>query len=102
VALEVLNVMKDLPAKAAGTGAGTGVYVGISQIEYGNLAAPHVASLGPYTATGSPLSVAAGRTSFTFGLQGRFLRTPASYKHAQCRAHTKAPKTVLSCCAPIE
>ena len=62
-----------LPGAAAATGAAlpeTGVYVGIQQMEYAALAAPHLHSFGPYNASGSPFSVAAGRLSFTYGLKG--------------------------------
>jgi acyl transferase domain-containing protein len=47
-----------------------GVYVGIQQMEYAGLCGPHLQNPGPYMATGSPFSVAAGRVSFTFGLKG--------------------------------
>lgn len=49
---------------------GTAVYVGIQQMEYGSLAAAHLADMGAFTATGSPFSVAAGRLSFTYGFKG--------------------------------
>jgi acyl transferase domain-containing protein len=61
------------PAAGAAAGAPVqqvGVYVGIQQMEYGGLAAPHLTSIGPYSATGGPFSVAAGRLSFTYGLKG--------------------------------
>ena len=47
-----------------------GVYIGIQQMEYGQLAAPHLQKMGPFTATGGPFSVAAGRLSYIFGLKG--------------------------------
>lgn len=49
---------------------GSGVYVGIQQMEYGGLAAPHLHAIGPFSATGGSFSVAAGRLSFMFGLKG--------------------------------
>ena len=61
------------PAAGAAAGAPVqqvGVYVGIQQMEYGGLAAPHLTSIGPYSATGGPFSIAAGRLSFTYGLKG--------------------------------
>ncbi len=42
----------------------------LSQMEYASLAAPHLSAFGPYNATGSPFSVAAGRMSYTYGLKG--------------------------------
>ena len=50
--------------------AAMGVYVGIQQMEYGALAAPHIGAMGAFTATGTPFSVAAGRLSFHYGLKG--------------------------------
>lgn len=47
-----------------------GVWVGIQQMEYGNLAAQYIPAMGAFTATGTPFSVAAGRISFTFGFKG--------------------------------
>ena len=47
------------------------VFVGIQQMEYGNLAARcSPSSVGAHAATGTPFSVSAGRVSFTFGLCG--------------------------------
>jgi hypothetical protein len=47
-----------------------GVFVGIQQMEYNTLSAQHLDSIGPYSATGGPFSVAAGRISFIYGLKG--------------------------------
>lgn len=47
-----------------------GVFVGIQQMEYGAMASPYLAKIGPFSATGTPFSVSAGRLSFTFGLKG--------------------------------
>lgn len=46
------------------------MFVAIQQMEYGGLASPFLSNIGPYSATGTPFSVAAGRISFTFGLKG--------------------------------
>ena len=55
-----------------------GVFVGIQQMEYGGLAAPYLTAVGPYSATGTPFSVAAGRISFSFGLKGAAVSHPHS------------------------
>lgn len=49
--------------------AETGVFVGISTPDYADLKKLHT-PIGVYSATGSALSVAAGRLSFMFGLKG--------------------------------
>ncbi len=46
-----------------------GVFVGISTPDYADVAKAH-STISPYTATGSALSAAAGRLSYTFGFQG--------------------------------
>ena len=46
-----------------------GAFVGISTPDYADLAKQN-SSISPYSATGSALSVAAGRLSFTFGFKG--------------------------------
>ena len=55
-------------------GDATAVYIGIQQMEYGSLAAAHLTSLGAFSATGSPFSVAAGRLSFVHGFHGPAVR----------------------------
>ena len=63
-----------LPVLAAATADGSqpemGVFVGIQQMEYSGMAAPHLKAISPYSATGGAFSVAAGRLSFTYGLKG--------------------------------
>ncbi len=53
-----------------------GVWIGIQQMEYGNLAAQHLTTMGAFSATGMPFSVAAGRISFTYGLKGPAVSPP--------------------------
>ncbi|QDZ22813.1 polyketide synthase [Chloropicon primus] len=47
-----------------------GVYVGIEHMEYNGLMKDHNMPLSPLMATGSAFSVAAGRLSYKYGLQG--------------------------------
>ena len=47
-----------------------GVYVGIEHMEYNGLMKEHKIPLSPLMATGSAFSVAAGRLSYKYGLQG--------------------------------
>jgi microcystin synthetase protein McyG len=52
-------------------GSSTGVFIGITTSDYGQLMREGgAASADVYSATGSALNAAAGRLSFTFGLQG--------------------------------
>lgn len=48
----------------------TGIYVGVSQLEYARLGLEMDTPLNAYYATGAHLSAASGRISFTFGLRG--------------------------------
>jgi acyl transferase domain-containing protein len=58
-------------ARFAAAHASTGVYIGISAVDYNKLTAKLRLSPTPYSATGSlSLSVAAGRLSYSFGLKG--------------------------------
>ena len=63
-----------LPALAEAVASGgqpeMGVFAGIQQMEYSGMVAPHLTTIGPYSATGGAFSVAAGRLSFTYGLTG--------------------------------
>ena len=79
---DVLHCAKESDAMLAPTQE-AGVFVGIQQMEYGGLAAPYLTAVGPYSAIGTPFSVAAGRISFSFGLKG------AAVSHA----HSLAPGT---------
>merc|ERR1739843_23525 len=47
-----------------------GVFVGIEHMEYNGLMKEHNVPLSPLMATGSAFSVAAGRLSYKYGLQG--------------------------------
>lgn len=73
-----------LAAASAGAVPEMGVFVGIQQMEYGGLAAPHLSSLGPYSASGSPFSVAAGRLSFTYNLKGAIDSPPSKLSRCFC------------------
>ena len=66
----IITLMKLHLQGASNLPGATGVYVGIQQMEYGQLAAGHIASMGAFTATGTPFSVAAGRLSFNYGFHG--------------------------------
>lgn len=48
----------------------TGVFVGVSQLDYARIAYETGSALNTYYATGSHLSVTSGRISYTFGFKG--------------------------------
>ncbi len=67
----LLTPQLDLAQRARQGRSSTGVWVGIAAADYGRLVAQHTrAALPAYAATAGILSVAAGRISFTFDLQG--------------------------------
>ena len=74
-------------------GRDTPVLVGIQQMEYGAVSSRHLLAVGPYSATASALSVAAGRVAFSFGLKG-----PAASVDSACSSAlvaTHVAKTML-------
>ena len=77
-------------ASPGACGPDTGVYVGIQQMEYGGLAAPHLHAIGPFSATGGSFSVAAGRLSFTHGFKGPAVSMDTACSSALMATHTAA------------
>ena len=71
-------------------GSEAGVYVGIQQMEYGGLASQHMPSIGAYSATSTPFSVAAGRLSFTYGFTGPAVSIDTACSSAMVAAHGAA------------
>lgn len=68
--------------------ASTGVYIGISAVDYNKLTAKLRLSPTPYSATGSlSLSVAAGRLSYSFGLKGPALAIDTACSSALVAVH---------------
>jgi hypothetical protein len=68
--------------------ASTGVYIGISAVDYNKLTAKLRMSPTPYSATGSlSLSVAAGRLSYSFGLKGPALAIDTACSSALVAVH---------------
>jgi acyl transferase domain-containing protein/trans-aconitate methyltransferase len=57
-------------APSALSGTPTGVYLGISNSDYGRALFAHPELIDPYFSPGTALSVAAGRVSYVLGLQG--------------------------------
>jgi len=72
VAWEALEDAGHAPGELAATPAGerTGVYLGISNNDYGRALYRHPALIDPYFATGNAASVASGRLSYFLGVHG--------------------------------
>lgn len=68
----------------------TGVYIGIQQMEYNGLSAPHLQTLGPFSATSGSFSVAAGRLSFLYGFKGPAVSMDTACSSAMVATHTAA------------
>lgn len=68
----------------------SGVYIGIQQMEYNGLSAPHLQNLGPFSATAGSFSVAAGRLSFIYGLKGPAVSMDTACSSAMVATHTAA------------
>nr|AID65222.1 putative aspartate racemase [Cystobacter fuscus] len=65
----------------------TGVFVGISGSDYGALSTPTEASLTPYSLTGTLPSTAAGRISYTLGLNGPCLAVDTACSSSLVAVH---------------
>lgn len=67
-----------------------GVYIGISQLEYNRITLEQNTPVSAYFATGAHLSVAAGRLSFTWGLNGPALAVDTACSSSLVTAHLAA------------
>jgi len=72
LALEVAwEALEDAGWNPAGlAGSATGVFLALSNSDYGRMVLGRIGELDAYAATGNVFSVAAGRISFTLGLEG--------------------------------
>ncbi|MDZ7269344.1 MAG: SDR family NAD(P)-dependent oxidoreductase [candidate division KSB1 bacterium] len=70
-------------------GSPTGVFVGISGTDYSQLLLKHVevSGIDAYAGTGNAFSVAAGRVSYTFGLQGPSLAVDTACSSSLVSVH---------------
>ena len=67
--------------------AAMGVYVGVSSTDYSRMSLQHTRALSPFAATGTALSVAAGRLSFTYGAQGPSMSIDTACSSSLVGAH---------------
>ena len=68
-------------------GTATGVFVGISAGEYGAVSAADPARMGPWTATGGALSIAANRVSYLLDLRGPSLAVDTACSSSLVAVH---------------
>ncbi len=68
-------------------GSRTGVFVGISGVDYGMRALDDLASIGPHFMTGNTLSIAANRLSYFFDLHGPSLSVDTACSSALVALH---------------
>ncbi|MED5468963.1 MAG: beta-ketoacyl synthase N-terminal-like domain-containing protein, partial [Cyanobacteriota bacterium] len=76
-----------------------GVFVGISSMDYSKVMAYYMTDLSPYAATGSALSVAAGRVSYIYGLQGPSVSTDTACSSSLVGSHVACNSILLEECA---
>lgn len=76
----------------------TGVFVGLSTLDYYRRAFADAARLGPYSATGTFASAGAGRISYTLGLQGPSLAIDTACSSSLVAVHTACQSLRLGEC----
>ncbi|MFI4954283.1 MAG: SDR family NAD(P)-dependent oxidoreductase [Gammaproteobacteria bacterium] len=77
----------------------TGVFVGISQSDYGQLLSENETQINFYQVTGTALNVAAGRLAYTFGLQGPTLAIDTACSSSLVAVHEACRSLQLHECA---
>lgn len=85
-AAQVLNPSSGNSSRS-GYGSLTGVFVGISSMDYNKVSVKYLGSVTPYTSTGASLSVAAGRISYTFALSGPAVAADTACSSSLVGAH---------------
>nr|WP_269770174.1 non-ribosomal peptide synthetase/type I polyketide synthase [Cystobacter fuscus] len=78
-----------IPARGL-DGSATGVFVGVSGSDYGTLSTSSEEALTPYSLTGTLLSTAAGRLSYTLGLRGPSLAVDTACSSSLVAVHLAA------------
>lgn len=85
-ACEALDAAGETRSRLAGSR--TGVYVGISSVDYGRIAPPDPLLLDIYAATGKAASIAANRLSYVFDLRGPSLAVDTACSSSLVALHT--------------
>ena len=80
-------VLQRLVGSTVSSPASVGVFVGIAAMEYSTVAKAGSMPLSPHTSTGSALSVASGRISYTLGFQGPAMSVDTACSSSLVAAH---------------
>merc|ERR1712078_650161 len=75
-----------------------GVFVGISSMDYSKVMSHFLTDVSPYAGTGNALSVAAGRVSYTYGLQGPAISTDTACSSSLVGSHVACDSMLLREC----
>ncbi|QDZ22810.1 polyketide synthase [Chloropicon primus] len=75
-----------------------GVFVGISAMEYGKMGSYYRTKGSSYSSTGTALSVAAGRVSYVYGLQGPAISTDTACSSSLVGSHIACDSLLLGEC----
>lgn len=76
----------------AATSGPTGVFTGVSSMDYNKLTLRHSSTVSAYTTTGASLSVTSGRLSYTYGFKG-----PTMTIDTACSSSLVSLHTALNC-----
>jgi acyl transferase domain-containing protein len=85
-AVETLTSSSSNALRSAGSS--TGVFIGISSMDYNKVSVKYHGSVTPYTSTGASLSVAAGRLSYSFALSGPSVSVDTACSSSLVAAHS--------------
>jgi acyl transferase domain-containing protein len=85
-AAETLTASSSSTMRSAGSS--TGVFIGISSMDYNKVSVKYLGSVTPYTSTGASLSVAAGRLSYSFALSGPSVSVDTACSSSLVAAHS--------------
>lgn len=75
-----------------------GVFVGISSMDYSKVMSHYLTEASPYAGTGNALSVAAGRVSYVYGLQGPAISTDTACSSSLVGSHIACDSIILREC----
>lgn len=81
-----------------GAAGASGVFIGVSSMDYNKVVLRSTGSVTPYSATGASLSVTAGRLSYSFGLSGPSVAIDTACSSSLVATHAALNALKLSQC----